>query len=426
MELCLGTSLADFFLANFEFGGGWEELITSGRIRKASEAYKTSLWCSVPNHTSPLNDENSEALLKEFSHSVLRKPGPKGRLLASLGIVQAQRTEHGSTAMIVAASVLNTSCPALHILGTRHEVSYKLELDQASLLSLELDLWRGEEDCLHRAGKCLIMFMWEELKDIHPDSTSPLLATDTVGNSFKRLVTQFCVSDNQLSMTLSVRALMFLYDYRSSLPQPRDLCGMAMTKVSFHLIGGLITEYHLSAQPPNAVAQGRGEECGLDIFDSHICAFNIGSFIVSYLTMMLNASSKDIKILAGKAGEQRSCDMYQINKDWPRTTEVRVVNWHAGQVLRLFQCFLRTRSFRVSMAGFRRAQSDSILCLNDAASSNVEDDLRYLLVVILNTSCNCEGLSPSFVDGLVKLLKDLASAIRLSRATTFYRGLSLG
>lgn len=35
----------------------------------------------------------------------------------------------------------------------RPEASCKLELYQAFLLSLELELWHDEDDCLHRAGR---------------------------------------------------------------------------------------------------------------------------------------------------------------------------------------------------------------------------------------------------------------------------------
>lgn len=249
--------------------------------------------------------------------------------------------------------------------------------------------------------------------------------------------------------------------------------GLAM-KVSFHLIGGLITEYQLSAQPPYAMVhvpdstQSRKRELETAIvnfhhvFSSHICASNIGSFIVSYLSMTLNAPIKNIEILAGKAGEQESRDMYQIMKDWPETAEAREAIWHAGQVLRLFKLLDRLTSFQIIMAYHAgivlfaysvlsrvngrvpAAQTDLILYLNDASSSHVEEFIRngssepmlrsdfrgterinvslfatekaveIISEVILNRSCNSEGLSPRLVNGLVKLLKDLATAIQIA------------
>lgn len=178
MELCLETSLADSFLANFEFCDGWEELITRGRIKQANEAYKTSLWYSAPvqrptrkdfigrKPNSLLTDEEPEALMKELRSSApLRfKQSTRDNLFAALIIrAHTQSSEclhnlcaafpshtllntlvhsfftkqdkkidswiHSAsfepttrnmelTAMIVAASSLNTSSPTLHRLGT--------------------------------------------------------------------------------------------------------------------------------------------------------------------------------------------------------------------------------------------------------------------------------------------------------------------
>lgn len=335
-------------------------------------------------------------------------------------------------------------------------------------------------------------------------------------------------------MTLGVRSITSLYDYRSSVPQPKDLwlaknhtewsriymaqqhnyvprvmdlfvsmsnsliitevldSGLAM-KVNFHLIGGLITEYQLCTQAPYAMVQDRGEKYGPDsslqsrkreletaimkfhhVFSSHICASSIGSFIVSYLSMTLNASIKNIEILAGKAGVQESRDMYKLMKDWPETAEAREAIWHAGQVLRLFKLLDRLTSFQIIMAYHAglvlfvysvlscvngrvpAAQSDSILYLNDTSSAHAEEFIRngssepmlrsdfrgterinvpllatkeaveIISEVILNRSCNNEGLSPRLVNGLVKLLKDLASAIQIIEGNNFLLGLEPG
>lgn len=255
-------------------------------------------------------------------------------------------------------------------------------------------------------------------------------------------------------------------------------------KVSFHVIGGLITEYQLSSQPRHAMFRDCGGGYGLDrsrsrkqeleaairnfhhVFNSHICASHIGSFTVSYLSMALNASINNIEILVGKAGEQESRDMYQIMKDWPETIEARVAIWHAGQLLRLFKLLDRLTSFQIIMvyhAGMvlfaysllscvngRVPASDSLFYLNDTPSTPIEEFVRdgsfepmlrsdfrgtervsvsllateeavgIISEVILNKSCNCEGLSKRLVDGLVKLLKDLASAIRVVESNHFH------
>lgn len=195
MELCPGASFTDFFLANFDFDDGWEELITKGRIRQASEAYKTSLWYSVPDQGSmrresiarelgsPLTDEKPEALLKEFRSSAphrfnhftrdslfatliirahTQSPGCLQNLYAafpppdllnllihSFFAKQDQKVDswiHSAsfepnarnqelTAMILAASALNTSSPALHRLGiSLRRLLRPLILDKVRLL----------------------------------------------------------------------------------------------------------------------------------------------------------------------------------------------------------------------------------------------------------------------------------------------------
>ena len=329
-------------------------------------------------------------------------------------------------------------------------------------------------------------------------------------------------------MTLGVRALMSLFEYRPSVPQPKDLwlakshtewsriyivqqhnyvprvmdlfipmpnillitefldSDLAM-KVSFHLIGGLITEYQLSTQPPYSMAHGPDstqsrkrelETAIMDfhhVFSSHICARNIGPFIVSYLSMMLNAPIRNIEILSGKAGEQEFHDMYQFMKDWPETAEAREAIWHAGQVLRLFKLLDRLKSFQVIMAyhagivlfaysvlscingRIPATPTDSILHLNETSSSShaeefirngsckpmlrsdfrgterasvsllaTEEAVQIISEVILNRSCNSEGLSPRLVNGLVNLLKDLASAIQIVECNNFVAGLEPG
>lgn len=166
-EPYLETSLADFLEADFEYGGGWDGLITRGRIRQAIEAYKTSLWYSVPGQmNSPPTGEQPEALLNEICSSApcrfnqsqrdtlfgtliicahnqspdclqtLCSKFPPPALLNML--VHSFLTKHDKkvdswihsasfepstrnmelSAIIVAASALNTSSPVLHQLGT--------------------------------------------------------------------------------------------------------------------------------------------------------------------------------------------------------------------------------------------------------------------------------------------------------------------
>ena len=177
MELCLGTSLADSFLADFGLDCGWEGLITRGRIRQANEAYKTSLWCSAPDQrsmrkdfigrepNSPLTDEEPETFVDDLHSSAPPrfKQATRDNLFATLiinahtqspeclpdlcaafpshallnALLQSFLTKQDKkidswihsasfepsarnmelTSMIVAASSLNTSSPALHRLG---------------------------------------------------------------------------------------------------------------------------------------------------------------------------------------------------------------------------------------------------------------------------------------------------------------------
>lgn len=156
--------------------------------------------------------------------------------------------------------------------------------------------------------------------------------------------------------------------------------------------------------------------------------------------------------------------MYQIMKDWPETIEAREAIWHAGQVLRLFKLLDRLTSFQIIMvyhAGLvlfaysilsrvsgrvpvPAAYTDSVLYLNEVSSSDARDFIRngssepmlrsdfrgtervttplltteeaveIISEVVLNRSYNCEGLSPRLVNGLVNLLRDLASAIQIA------------
>lgn len=328
-------------------------------------------------------------------------------------------------------------------------------------------------------------------------------------------------------MTLGIKALTTFSEYRLSAPQPRGLWlardatewkrvylsqqsnfvprvmdllssmptisaikgfldrGLAM-KVIFHLIGGLITDYQLSTQ----ALQGRSQtyEDGIslestksrrkeleaairsfdEVFSRDICASHIGSFIVSYLSMTLKVSIGNIEILAGKAGEHESQEIYQVMKHWPETTEAREAIWHAGQVLRLLELLDRLTSFQIIMAYhaglvlfaysvlscvhglFPTSQSESVLCLNNNTTDDhaeefihngssepmlqsdfpgtervtvslfaTKEAMEITSEIILNKSSNHEELSQRLVNGLVKLLKDLASAIQLFRGGPF-------
>lgn len=190
----------------------------------------------------------------------------------------------------------------------------------------------------------------------------------------------------------------------------------------------------------------------------------IGTFLMSYLTMSLRASVADIEILVGKAGEHESREMYQHMKDWPNSTDAREAIWHAGQILQLFKLIDRLTSFQIihsyhaclvlfaysvlsSVHGRQsKAHIKRTICLNDFASTmqveeyvhNVssepvlktdfrgtkratvsllatKDVIEAASEIILNRACNCEELSPRLVNGLVKLLKELASAIQIFR-----------
>lgn len=192
--LYLEPSFADSFLTDFEFGGGWERLITRGRIRQANEAYRTSLWYSAPDQrstrkdfigrkpNSPLTDEEPETLMKGLRSSAPPrfKQSTRDNLFATLIIhAHTQSPEclqdlcaafpshallntllhsfftkqdkkidswiHSATfepnalnmeltAMVVAASSLNTSSPALQRLGmTLRRLLRPLILDKVRL-----------------------------------------------------------------------------------------------------------------------------------------------------------------------------------------------------------------------------------------------------------------------------------------------------
>lgn len=159
--------------------------------------------------------------------------------------------------------------------------------------------------------------------------------------------------------------------------------------------------------------------------------------------------------------------MYRLMKDWPDTTEAREAIWHAGQILRLFKLPDHLTSFQMIMAyhaglvlfaysvlscvrgRLPSALGDSALCPNGVFSPMVEDFIRngpaeptlrsdfsgtervivslyatkeavdIMSEIILNRSCNSDNLSPRLVNGLVKLLQDLASAIQISRNDHF-------
>ncbi|KAF2204854.1 hypothetical protein GQ43DRAFT_109233 [Delitschia confertaspora ATCC 74209] len=321
-------------------------------------------------------------------------------------------------------------------------------------------------------------------------------------------------------MTLGIRALTTSSEYRLSAPQPKDLWSarnpaewkriylsqqhnleprvmdllaslptisvmqgfldraLAM-KLMFHLIGGLITEYHQmhgdGISHESTQSRKRELETAIRNFDHafsrDICASYIGSFIVSYLSMTLKVSVGNIEVLVGKAGERESREMYRIMKDWPETSEAREAIWHAGQILRLFKLLYRLTSFQIIMAyhaglvlfaysvlscvrgHFPTTQNASELCLNDMQSAHAEEFIRnwstepmlrsdfrgternvtsllatkeaveIMSEIILNKACNCEELSPRLVNGLVKLLKDLASAIQIIGGYPFPPGI---
>lgn len=329
-------------------------------------------------------------------------------------------------------------------------------------------------------------------------------------------MTRFYVYDNQLSMTLGVKAQTAFSEYHLSTPQPKELwlaksstewkrlCLLRHTeyvpqvmdlfasvskisviqgfldrdlamKLIFHLLGGLIMEFQLSTQAIQRLSQTHGGWIGPDstqsrrrelkiairsfdyVFNRDIRASNIGSFIVSYLSMTLIVPIGNIEVLAGKAGEHQSQQMYNTMKDWPETTEAREAIWHAGQIFRLLKLLDRLTSFQIIMAyhaglllfaysvlsrangRFPTTPSEPVLCINDASSVHLDESIRNGLAepmlrsdfrgtervpvsllatkeaveivseIILNKSCNSEELSPRLVNGLVKLLKDLAS-----------------
>ncbi|KAL4892752.1 hypothetical protein BDV59DRAFT_202493 [Aspergillus ambiguus] len=606
MDPCIGTSFCDLLLGNMRCDGGWEELIMTGRIGRASEAFKSSLWYSIPdqgprNLSSIPGEEDPEALIEDFTSSVPQRftLSTRDNLLVSLVLfayeqfpecLQSLRTGFPSpsllntlvhlflkkqdrkvdpwihaasfqpnssnlelTAIIVAASALGTPSKTLRQLGTNlrrllrrvilnkledvHEGKHNLQLYQALLLCLELDLWYGDDECLRRAGRfssIIATFLRQDFGDGEFDLIYPPVATDDTSEtaekwskwvnseSYKRLATRFCVYDNQLSMTLGIKASTTFSEYRVSAPLPRDLWlarnptewkriylshqpnfiprvidllysmptisavqgfldrGLAM-KLLFHLIGGQITEYHLSAETLQKTNETQKAVIGRDtlqsrkrdleitirafdqVFSREICASHIGGFLVSYLKMSLKVSIVDIEVLAGKAGEHKSQEIYRVMKEWPETTDAREAIWHAGQILRLFKLLQRLTSFQIIMAyhaglvlfaysvlsrvqgRFPAPWSESVLCLNDTSSVHTEgfissgsfepilrSDFRgtdrvtapllateeavdIISEIILNRSCTFEELSPRLVNGLVKLLRDLASAIQISR-----------
>ncbi|KAJ5455144.1 hypothetical protein N7475_010265 [Penicillium sp. IBT 31633x] len=74
---CLGTSFEDFFPETFDFGGSWESLITTGKIRQASQAFESSLWYSTPDATKLYaNLSPSHQFIDEESQDLLRTAHP--------------------------------------------------------------------------------------------------------------------------------------------------------------------------------------------------------------------------------------------------------------------------------------------------------------------------------------------------------------
>lgn len=333
-------------------------------------------------------------------------------------------------------------------------------------------------------------------------------------------MTRFCVYDNQLSMTLGVKSSMTFSEYRIYSPQPKELWlarnatkwqqlslsehvdytprvmdlfasmptitiaegfldkDLAM-KLIFHILGGLIMEYQLSGQMLQGTTRRREEFNGPTsiqsrrieleaairsyehVFNSDICASNIGSLVVSYLSMTLRVSIENIEILAGKGGEQESRQMYQIMTGWPETTGAREAIWDAGQILRHFRLLDRLTSFQIIIAyhaGLVLFAYSVLSCVQGRAATVPEAPMLYLngtsfaqvevfiregsaepmlqggfrgterasasllatkdavdiiSETILNRSSSCEELSPRLVNGLVKLLKELGVAMQI-------------
>lgn len=198
--------------------------------------------------------------------------------------------------------------------------------------------------------------------------------------------------------------------------------------------------------------------------NKNIGARYIGTFLVAYLTMSLRVSVADIEVLVGKAGEHESREMYQYMKDWPDSVDAREAIWHAGQILQLVKLIDRLTSFQIIQSYHAclvlfafsvlstvhgrhpEERNKSKFCLNELASpsqahafihdTSIEPILKTdhrgteratvsLLAtkeameaaseIILNRACSCEELSPRLVNGLVRLLKELASAIQIFR-----------
>ncbi|KAF2204853.1 hypothetical protein GQ43DRAFT_109222 [Delitschia confertaspora ATCC 74209] len=251
----LGTmSFGDMLLETLGSGGSREELITTGRIRQANEAFKESLWYSIPNQglsSPPVNGESDvltgqlrSSVPQRFNHSTrdnllvsltlfargqsmeclrsLQAGFPSPILLDTLthlflakqdrkidswihsASFQPNPSNLELTIMIVATSALNTSFATLRQLGTdlrrllrpiilnklenEYETSRRLQLYQASLLSLELDLWHDEDDCLGRAGRfssIIATLLRQELGDGKPELKTLPLATDDIAETTK-------------------------------------------------------------------------------------------------------------------------------------------------------------------------------------------------------------------------------------------------
>ncbi|KAI9371328.1 hypothetical protein BJX61DRAFT_543751 [Aspergillus egyptiacus] len=246
-------------------------------------------------------------------------------------------------------------------------------------------------------------------------------------------------------------------------------------KLMFFLLGGWVLDYQLSTHKlhgPNRLSQNDNDKlrrseletairCFDRLFRTEICHSNIGSFTLSYLLMTLEVSIEEVELLMGKGGEQESHRMYQVMKDWPQTPGAREAIWHAGQILRRFKLLDRLTSFIVMMAyhaglvllafsvlsrargGGSATKNAAVLYLNGTAMSQAEIFIRdgsaepmlqgdfrgterattslfatkevtdVISEIILNRACTCEDLSPRLVNGLVNLLRDLASAMQI-------------
>lgn len=249
-------------------------------------------------------------------------------------------------------------------------------------------------------------------------------------------------------------------------------------KLVFHLLGGLIIDHKSSSQifargsietgPSSVQERERELKSAIRNFDhafrNDICASNIGSFIVSYLTMTLSVSIEDIEILFGRAGYEESKEISQLMENWVKTAGAREAIWNAGQMLRLIKYLGRLTSFQVVMAyhaglvlfaysvltrGQGQIPSEYGLpnaVLNGGEDGGVDAFIQHGLAdptlqgdfrgtqrmsiplrdtenlidivceIILNRTCTCEDISPQLVNGLVKLLKAKMSSSRLPPA----------